>query len=162
MPMNATTRLEQLSIESPARIAPAANYVPGVRRGDLLFVSGQTPRIDGAMVVTGKVGRDADIEDARRAARICATRLLAVARDVLGSLNAVESVVELTVYVQSTEEFSEPSVAADSADVGRVRLCRAPRPNRRVRDAASGQRSGGDLCGVFCTNPDRIGAGPIL
>jgi len=115
MPHDAVARLQQLGVELPERITPAANYLPGVQRGNLLFVSGQTPRVDGAMAVKGKVGQDVDIEAAQHAARICAMRLLAVARDVLGSIKAVEGVIELTVYVQSTVDFSEPSLVADAA-----------------------------------------------
>lgn len=115
MPLDASARLQQLGIELPAKIAPAANYLPGVLRGDLLFVSGQTPRVGSAMTVEGKVGKDVDIEAARRGARICATRLLAVARDVLGSIDLVEGVVEITVYVHSTADFSQPSLVADAA-----------------------------------------------
>lgn len=115
MPSDIAQRLQTLGIELPDRVLPAANYVPGVRRDDLLFISGQTPRIGSAMAVMGKVGEAVSLDEARRAARICATRLLAVARDVLGSLDAVDGVVELTVYVQSTPQFDQPSQVADAA-----------------------------------------------
>ncbi|WP_342133030.1 RidA family protein [Hydrogenophaga sp. OTU3427] len=115
MPSDIDRRLRTLGIELPDRVAPAANYVPGVRRGDLLFISGQTPRVGSAIAVTGKVGETVSLEDARRAARICATRLIAVARDVLGSLDVVDGVVELTVYVHSTPQFDQPSQVADAA-----------------------------------------------
>lgn len=115
MTLDIAARLRALGIELPGPLAPAANYLPGVRRGELLFISGQTPRLDSSVAIAGKVGLDVSVDEARRGARICATRLLAVARDVAGSLDAVDGVVELTVYVQSTPDFAQPSLIADAA-----------------------------------------------
>jgi enamine deaminase RidA (YjgF/YER057c/UK114 family) len=99
----------------PDSVEAAANYVPFVRFGDLLYVSGQLPRLDGAVAVVGKVGEDVSIERARQAATICALRILSVVRMAAGSLDAVEQVIELTVYVNSGAAFIEHSSVADAA-----------------------------------------------
>lgn len=108
-------RIRELGIALPTGITAAANYVPGVRRDGLLFLSGQIPREGIGVAVIGKVGDSVSLPEARRAAAICALRLLAAARDMLGTLNAVDQVVELTVYVHAVPEFDEPSAVADAA-----------------------------------------------
>lgn len=113
--MTTEARLKELGIDLPSGVAAAANYLPAVRCGDLLFLSGQTPRIGNAVAVVGQVGTEVSLEQAREGARICATRLLAVARDTLGSLDLVDQVVELVVYVHAGPQFTEPSAVADAA-----------------------------------------------
>src|SRR3954469_12460307 len=87
-------RLTELGIELPTPSAPAGAYVGAVRTGTLLYLSGAGPvRADGT-VITGKVGRDLDLEAAAEAARCTALQLLAVTRRELGSLDAVRRVVK--------------------------------------------------------------------
>ena len=103
----AEAKLKSLGIELPAVPAPAANYVPSVKSGSLLFISGQVS-IGGGQKFTGKVGLDVDIETGQKAARVCAINLLANMQAALGSLDKVARVVKLTGFVNSTLEFSEP------------------------------------------------------
>ena len=103
----AEAKLKSLGIELPGIPAPAANYVPSVRTGSLLFISGQVS-IGGGQKFTGKVGLDVDIETGQKAARVCAINLLANMQAALGSLDKVARVVKLTGFVNSTLEFSEP------------------------------------------------------
>lgn len=113
--MSHEARFAQLGIELPTGVKPAANYVPGKLYGNLLFLSGQTPRDETTTLVKGRVGAEVSFEEARRAARICATRLLGAARDLLGTLDAVDEVLELTIYVNAALDFEEPSKVADAA-----------------------------------------------
>lgn len=119
MPTSAPTapsqRLQQLGITLPTGIGPAANYVPATCRDGVMYLSGQIPRVGAEIAVVGAVGRDVDLASARGAARICAIRLLAVIQDMHGSLDVVEQVSELTVYVRSAPDFDEPSAVADAA-----------------------------------------------
>ncbi|MGB0689821.1 MAG: RidA family protein, partial [Candidatus Puniceispirillum sp.] len=71
------TRLNEMGITIPDAPAPAANYVPYVVTGNLVFVSGQVPFVDGKLTATGTVGKDATAEDAVEQARICAINLIA-------------------------------------------------------------------------------------
>ena len=72
-------RLETLGITLPVAAAPAANYVPYVISGNTLYLSGQLPMEGGKVAVTGIVGKDVALEDAKRAAELCAINILAQA-----------------------------------------------------------------------------------
>ena len=91
------------------------DYLPAVRHGELVFVSGQIPRVGDAVVVTGRAGAETPLPEARRAAAICAMRALAVLRQALGSLERVAQLLRITVYVQSAEDFTQQSEVADGA-----------------------------------------------
>jgi enamine deaminase RidA (YjgF/YER057c/UK114 family) len=107
MAENAEAVLKSLGIELPAVPAPAANYVPSVRSGALLFVSGQVSIGPGAKFI-GKLGRDMTVEEGQKAARVCAINILANIKGALGSLDKVARIVKLTGFVNCTLEFDEP------------------------------------------------------
>ncbi len=107
MAENPEAVLNSLGIELPAVPAPAANYVPSVRSGALLFVSGQVSIGPGAKFI-GKLGRDMTVEEGQKAARICAINILANIKGALGSLDNVARIVKLTGFVNCTLEFDEP------------------------------------------------------
>lgn len=108
-------RLASLGLELPECVEAAGSYRPYVRHGDLIHVSGQLPRAGGAVEVTETVGQDVSLEQARHAARLCALRLLSIAKRAAGSLDAVGQVVELTVYVHGSAGFTRQSEVADAA-----------------------------------------------
>lgn len=118
MPGVIETRLKELGIELPDAPAPAANYVPTVRTGNLLFVSGQVPK-DEAGLIVGKLGDGFSIEDAQRAARICALNLIAQARAACdGDLDRVTRVVKLVGFVNATGDFEHhPQVINGASDL---------------------------------------------
>jgi len=91
------------------------NYTPAVRHGDVVYVSGQIPRIGDTVAVIGRVGVEASLDEGRRAARICAMRALALLRQTLGSLDAIERILRMTVYVRSAPDFTRQSEVGDSA-----------------------------------------------
>lgn len=99
--MSIETRLAELGITLPDAPAPAANYLPWVISGNLLFVSGQISAIK------GKLGADLAVEAGAEAARGCGLSLLAQARAALGSLDRVARVVRLGGFVNSTPEFTD-------------------------------------------------------
>lgn len=116
--MSAESRLSELGVELPAAPSPVASYVPAVRSGNLLFVSGQGPTRDGRPVITGKLGGELDENQGREAARLCALNLLAVTRSQLGSLDAVTRVVKLLAWVASTSDFDrQPFVINAASDL---------------------------------------------
>lgn len=108
-------RLKALGITLPAAAAPAANYVPFTRAGNLLFVSGQLPLKDGKLVSTGLLGRDLDVAAGREAARHCAINILAQAKAAAGSLDKVKSVLRISVLVASTPDFTEQHLVGNGA-----------------------------------------------
>jgi enamine deaminase RidA (YjgF/YER057c/UK114 family) len=108
------TRLHDLRIQLPAATPPVANFVPCVQIGDLLFISGQISSESGRLY-SGKVGREVSIDEARKAARLCALNVLAQAQSFLERLDRVQRVCQLQVFVNAVPEFTEHSTVANGA-----------------------------------------------
>lgn len=116
--MTAEARLAELGVELPSPPKAMANYAAAVRSGNLLFIAGQGPMVDGQPTITGKVGADVTVEQAYEAARMACVNALAVARGVLGSLDKVKRAVNARVYVACTDDFTEqPKVANGATDL---------------------------------------------
>lgn len=108
-------RLKSLGIELPSAPKPAANYVPNVISGNLIFVSGQVSRASDDVKFIGKIGRDFSVEEGQKAARICGINILANLNDTLGGLDKVARIVKLTGFVNSVPDFSEPQLVVNGA-----------------------------------------------
>jgi enamine deaminase RidA (YjgF/YER057c/UK114 family) len=106
---------ESLGYPHDGEIKVGGNYLPLVRHGDLVFVSGQIPRVRDTIAVTGAVGAGVSLAQARVGAGICAMRALALLKQSLGSLDAVGGILRIGVYVQSAPTFNEQSEVADAA-----------------------------------------------
>ena len=117
--MTPEDRLKEIGIELPPAPAPAANYVPFVRTGNLLVVSGQIPMTpDGKLAYQGRLGEGISVEEGYAAARQCALNGLAQVRAALGSLNNVVRVVRLGGFVQCTADFTQqPEVINGASDL---------------------------------------------
>lgn len=108
--------LKALGITLPPAPKPVAAYIPFVRSGSLIFVSGQLPMRDGALLATGQCPGQVPMEKAQEAARQCVLNGLAVVADALGgSLDRVERIVRLGVFVSSTDGFTEQPKVANGA-----------------------------------------------
>jgi len=105
-------RLKELGLELPEAPKPVAAYVPTVRTGNLVFVSGQGPFGTG---VTGKVGAGVSVEQAQELARVTCLNGLAQIKAEVGDLSRVTRVVKLTVYVASAPGFGEQPKVANGA-----------------------------------------------
>ena len=112
-------RLKELGIELPQASTPAANYVPFVRSGDLLFMAGQICVWNGEIKFRGKLGRDLSLEQGVEAARICGLNLIAQARAALGGdLDRISRVVRLGGFVNSVPDFTDqPKVVNGASDL---------------------------------------------
>lgn len=113
--------LEGLGIVLPAAPKPVASYVPFVRTGNLVFVSGQLPSKEGKVQVTGVVGageKSLSIEQGAEAAKLCVINALAVLRDACGGdLDRVVRIVRIGVFVLSADGFDgQPKVANGASD----------------------------------------------
>ncbi len=116
--MSAEARLRELGIDLPPAAAPVASYVPVRIVGGLAFVAGQVPLEDGKPMVTGRLGAELETEDGARWARRCGLQALAALREELGSLDQVAGVAKVTVWVATTESFTEqPKVANGASDL---------------------------------------------
>lgn len=113
--MTAENRLKELDLALPEAPKPVAAYVPSVRSGNLVFVSGQIAFKDGKLGWTGRVGRDLSLESGQAAARQCALNALAVVKAHMGSLDAVKRVVKVTVFVASADGFTDQPKVANGA-----------------------------------------------
>ncbi|NML73769.1 RidA family protein [Rhizobium sp. S-51] len=110
------SRLQAMGITLPEAAAPAANYVPYVISGNLLYLSGQLPIEGGKVAVTGLVGSDVQLADAQRAAELCAINILAQAKSALaGDLSRIVRVIKLNGFVASAPGFVEQHLVINGA-----------------------------------------------
>src|SRR5690625_7125010 len=107
--MSTAARLAELGVELPVVVAPVAAYVPALRHGGVVHVSGQLPLVNGELSATGKVGVDVTPEQAHDLARICALNGLAAAADAVGGVDNLTGVVKLVVFVNSAPEIGRAS-----------------------------------------------------
>lgn len=111
-------RLEELGIELPVPDVPIANYVQAVKAGNLIFLAGHAPKKADGEFMTGKVGKDVDIEYGKEAARITAINLLASLKAEIGDLNKVKRIVTVFGMVNADESFtSHPQVINGCSDL---------------------------------------------
>lgn len=109
-------RLAALQVELPQASTPGANYVPFVRSGALVFLTGQLSQWNGERRFVGKLGREFGVAEGQQAARLCALNLIAhlrVATD--GDLDRVVRTLRLAGYVNSTPDFTAQSQVMNGA-----------------------------------------------
>ena len=112
-------RLAELGINLPEAAKPLANYVPWVRTGNLVFISGQGPIEGGKVLYPGTLGKDVSLEDGAKSARLCAINVLAQIKDAVGGdLDKVKRVVKLLGFVNATADFKDhPKVINGASDL---------------------------------------------
>lgn len=109
-------RLTELNITLPQAAAPAANYLPYVISGNMLYLSGQLPMENGKVAVTGLLGREVDVAAGARAAELCAINILAQAKAALGGdLGRIVRIVKLQGFVASQPDFTEQHLVINGA-----------------------------------------------
>lgn len=116
---NVLDKLTSLGITLPAAPKAVANYLAAVQAGDMVYVSGQLPMKDGALMCTGKLGKDVSIEEGQAAARQCAINALAALSGVIdGQWDRVAQVVRLGGFVASVDGFNDqPKVVNGASDL---------------------------------------------
>ena len=112
-------RLVELGITLPAAAKPVATYVPWVRTGNLVFISGQGPIVDGKITLQGCLGDTVSLENGIKSARLCALNVLAQLKDACGGdLDRVTRVVKLLGFVNATPSFADhPKVINGASDL---------------------------------------------
>ena len=116
--MSFEAKLTELGITLPPAPKPVATYIPAVRAGELLFLSGTGPFKDGQIAFAGKLGRDLTVEQGCDAARLTLLHALAMVRQELGTLDRVVRIVRLTGHVASAEGFTQqPAVINGASDL---------------------------------------------
>jgi enamine deaminase RidA (YjgF/YER057c/UK114 family) len=110
-------KLKTLEITLPTPPTPAGSYVPAIKTGNLLFISGQIPMEGGKVIFTGKVTDD-NIETAKKSAKMCAINLLAQMKRELGSLDKVTKIVRISGFINSDPEFYQhPKIINEASDL---------------------------------------------
>jgi enamine deaminase RidA (YjgF/YER057c/UK114 family) len=116
--MSPEDKLKSLGIELPLAPDPLGSYVPCVRTGNLLFLSGMLPIKDGTLLYAGRTGEDVSLEEARQGSRQAVINALAVVRAELGDLTKISRCVKVTGYVASAPDFIEqPKVLNAASDL---------------------------------------------
>ncbi len=112
-------RLKELGITLPAAATPAANYVPTVQSGKLVYIAGQIPLEGGQTKFVGKLGKDVSLEDGQKSARLCALNILAHLRNACGGdLDRVKRCVRVGGFVNCLPEFvDQPQVINGASDL---------------------------------------------
>jgi enamine deaminase RidA (YjgF/YER057c/UK114 family) len=111
-------KLKALGLELPEPPKPVATYVPAVRTGSLLFLSGVLPMRNGQLAYAGKLGRDLGIAEGVEAAKMAMLNALAIAKQQLGSLDRITQVVKVVGHVASAEGFTDqPQVLNGASDL---------------------------------------------
>jgi len=110
--------LAELGLELPPAPKAVASYMPVKLQGDLAYVSGQIPVVDGAMLHPGHLGAEVTVEQGQEAAKRCALQAVSALREALGSLDRVRGIVQVTVFVASSPGFTEqPKIANGASDL---------------------------------------------
>lgn len=116
MPGMIDAKLAELGIDLKPAPKPAAAYVPYVQSGNLIFISGQVPFVDGELTFKGKVGVDYSLEEGQECAKICALNILAVAKEACGGdLDRVKRVVKLGGFVNCPTDFEQHPAVINGA-----------------------------------------------
>lgn len=113
--MTPSQRLAELGLSLPAPARPAFKYVPVAIQGELAFVSGQLPWVDGEIKTVGCLGGNISLDQGKDAARICGLQALACLEQALGSIDQIVQIIKLTGFVQSTSDFHQQPSVIDAA-----------------------------------------------
>jgi len=116
--MSHEDKLKELGLALPAPPKPVATYIPAVRVGDLLFLSGVLPSRDGQLVMTGKLGQALSIEQGMEAAKLALLNALAIVKNETGSLDHVRRIVKMVGHIASAPGFTDqPQVLNGASDL---------------------------------------------
>ncbi len=110
--------MPRIEIRLPNPPKPAGSYIPAVRVGNILYISGQIPFVDGEIKYKGKLGKDVTVEEGYQAARACGLNALSALKNEIGDLHKVRRIIKLSGYVNGTEGFiDQPKVVDGASDL---------------------------------------------
>jgi enamine deaminase RidA (YjgF/YER057c/UK114 family) len=116
--MSVDEKITSLGLSLPAVTMPAANYVPYVISGNMVYFSGTLPMKEGKPQFLGKLGKEISIEDGQECAKLCVLNILSHLKNAIGDLSKVKRVIRLGVFVSSAEGFTDqPKVANGASDL---------------------------------------------
>ncbi len=112
---NPEAKLKELKLHLTEPATPEGSYVPAIKTGSLLFVSGQLPKIGPQLAFKGRLGKEVSLDNGQRAAKQALANALAVVKKELGSLDKVKKIVRMTGYVNSYPGFTDQAKVMDAA-----------------------------------------------
>lgn len=116
--MDVEEKLKQLCIELPPIPSPLGSYIPFIKIGNIVFLSGILPLVDGKLLRQGKVGENVSLEEAKQDARIATINAISILKSNLGSLNQIKRCVKITGYIASSNDFiKQPEVLNAASDL---------------------------------------------
>jgi enamine deaminase RidA (YjgF/YER057c/UK114 family) len=111
-------KLNEMGIEIPVAPRPLASYIPATKAGNLIFTAGQIPMVDGELKYKGKVGKEISLAEGIKAAELCTVNCLSVIKSEVKNLDNIKRVIKVTVFVNSTNGFTDqPKVANGASDL---------------------------------------------
>ena len=108
-------KLNSMGLIIPDLVPPIAAYVPAKKVGNLVFTAGQLPMVNGELISKGLLGQDVEIDDAKKAARICTLNALAAIKGVIGDLDRIKQIVRVVGYVASVTTFTQQPAVVNGA-----------------------------------------------
>ena len=109
------SRVSELGLVLPKPPTPLGSYIESSETGNLLFLSGMLPVVDGRLAISGRLGENLSVKEGQEAARIASLNALAVAKKHLGDLDRVKKLIKLTVLMATTKQFADHAPVADGA-----------------------------------------------
>ncbi|MCG3138747.1 MAG: hypothetical protein HJJLKODD_02615 [Phycisphaerae bacterium] len=113
--MSIMRRLEELQLAIPVMVPPVGSYIPAIRVGELIHTSGQLPAVDGKLIAIGKVPGECSLEQAQKAAQVAVLNALAAIHSAIGSIETIQRIVRLGVFVNSSAGFYDQAKVANGA-----------------------------------------------
>jgi enamine deaminase RidA (YjgF/YER057c/UK114 family) len=111
-------KLNEMGIEIPVAPKPLASYIPATKAGNLIFTAGQIPMVDGELKYKGKVSKEISLAEGIKAAELCTVNCLSVIKSEVKNLDNIKRVIKVTVFVNSTNGFTDqPKVANGASDL---------------------------------------------
>lgn len=112
---NIDKRITELGFRLPSPPVALASYVPAKRVGNLIYTSGQLPFVDGKLTDLGLLGKNVEIDIAKKAAGICVLNALAVIKDLVGDLDQIKQIVKVVGFVACDANFDKHSLVVNGA-----------------------------------------------
>jgi enamine deaminase RidA (YjgF/YER057c/UK114 family) len=112
---NAESRINELKLALPEAPKPVAAYIPAKQTGKLVFTAGQLPMVNGELISKGLVDQDVEIDEAKKAARVCTLNALAAIKGVIGDLDRIKQIVRVVGYVASVPTFTQQPAVVNGA-----------------------------------------------
>ena len=120
--MNIDNKLQELGIELPEPVKAVGNYIPALIFDKLISVSGQIPIKDGQVMFSGKVPEQISLESSQEAAKLCIINAIAQMKAVAGSLDNIDRIIKIDVFVNSSAGFTDQALVANGASALLVEL----------------------------------------